>query len=137
MHYCSWHTCCGLRKKKTKVLILVPNLLLQLAHVLRPVLVKRFEYLYEALDTGAEAYILVEGEMETWNYRYCTQFSCVTSTKLQHQKKRDVEVQVLSLLAVHTSCCSSVAALLQLCCSSVCGGTGTQFACCTSTKQVN
>ncbi len=49
---------------------LVPTLLLQLAHVLRPVLVKRFEYLYEALDAGAEAYILVEGEMESWNYRY-------------------------------------------------------------------
>ena len=57
------------KEESKKRLILVPTLLLQLAHVLRPVLVKRFEYLYEALDAGAEAYILVEGEMETWNYR--------------------------------------------------------------------
>ena len=51
------------KKEKKKRLILVPNLLLQLAHVLRPVLVKKFEYLYEALDAGAKAYILMEEEM--------------------------------------------------------------------------
>ena len=52
---------------------------MQLAHVLRPVLVKRFEFLYEALDAGAEAYILVEGEMETWKYRYSLQLLTATT----------------------------------------------------------
>lgn len=36
--------------------------------LLRPIIFFDQEYLYEALDTGSEAYFLVQGNLETWIY---------------------------------------------------------------------